>query len=106
MHGIVGMESFELMDCDEVHQIVKMFNDRCTGNNVSKKIGFTVQKKLKGLLYWYHDATRRGITIDAADFTAAALIKALKDMKVDATAKDTEVEIEVGTIEIEMEWWK
>lgn len=106
VHSITGMDDFSFMDPDEVAQIMKMYNDRQTGANSHRKLGFTVLKKLKGFLYWYHDKQRRQQVAVAAEFNAAALSKALGDLKVESTSKDSEVDMEVGPIEIEMDWWK
>ncbi len=80
MHSITSMDDFGFMDPDEVEQIMKICNDRQIGANMNRKLGFTVQKKLKGLLYWYHDRVRRQIAVAAGDFDNHALSKALRDM--------------------------
>ena len=67
-------------------------------------MGFLVQKKLQGLLYWYHDKERRQKPIIAAEFTNDALAEAIQSQRVEDSAKDTEVEITVGTIDIDLGW--
>ena len=107
VHNITSMDDFEDMSPEEVEQIIKMYNDCQVGQAVARKVGFLVQKKLKGLLYWYHDKLRRQQPIVAADFDASALRGALNDMKVENASKDAEdVEITVGQIETGMDWWK
>ncbi len=106
IHRITSMDDFRFMDPDEVEQIMKMYNDRQIGANVNRKLGFMVQKKLQGLLYWYHNRVRRQIAVAAGGFDNNALSKALRDMKVEASNKDNEVEMEVVSAKIKMEWWK
>ena len=43
--------------------------------------------------------------IIAGDFDADALRKALADLKVEDTTKDTLVDIDVGTVDLELGWW-
>ena len=51
VHNITSMDDFEDMVPDEVEQIIKMYNERQLGNNAAaRKVGFLVQKKLKGFL--------------------------------------------------------
>ena len=106
VHGITSMDDTKDMTPDEAELIIKMYNDRQVGNNAAtRKVGFLVQKKMKGLLYWYHDKLRRQQPIVAAEFDAAALRSALNDMKVEDSSKDTdEVELVVGQMETGMEW--
>ena len=48
-YSLTSMDDFEYMHHDETPQVVKMYNDRyCLA---AQKIGFPVQKKLKGLLF-------------------------------------------------------
>ena len=55
VHGITSVDDLEDMTPDEAELIIKMYNDRQVGNNAAtRKVGFLVQKKMKGLLYWYH----------------------------------------------------
>ena len=56
-HGITSMDDFEFMEPDETEFIVKMHNERY--QTAAQKIGFPVQKKIKGFLYWYYDRIRR-----------------------------------------------
>ena len=45
------------------------------------------------------------MAIVAGDFDADALRKALADLKVKDTTKDTLVDIDVGTVDLELGWW-
>ena len=106
VHNLTSMDDFELLDPDNAKTILKMYNDRQTGQaGQNRKKGFPVQPKLQGFLYWYHDQKRRQVPIVAANFTQAAMMKAIKAMEVDDSSKETDVEIEVGQIEVDMEWW-
>ena len=58
-HDLSGMDDFEFMPYDDVQQIAKIYNDRQTGNNANRKIGYPVQWKLQGFLYWYQDRQQR-----------------------------------------------
>ena len=103
-HALTSMDDFEFMEPDDVGDITKMYNDR--HRNAAQKIGFPVQKKISGFLYWYHDKIRRQEAIVAADFNVAAMKQAIKDCAADSSEKDTDVvDIEVGKIEVEMGWW-
>lgn len=103
-HGITNMDDFEFMEPDETESIVKMHNERY--RTAAQKIGFPVQKKIKGFLYWYHDRIRRQETINPADFTVARMKTAIKECAVGAARKTAErTEITVGKIETDMLWW-
>ena len=58
-HDLSDMDDFEFMPYDDVEQMVKIYNDRQTGNNTNRKIGYSVQRKLQGSLFWYQDRQRR-----------------------------------------------
>ena len=100
---LTSMDDFALMHEDEAKSIMETYNKSQTR---AHNVGFLVQKKLQGFLYWYHDKERRQEAIVAADFTNAALTEALRAQRVEDSAKDTEVEIDVGTIDTELGWWK
>ena len=53
-HSLTIMDNFEYMHHDKTHQVVKMYNDNMY-RLAAQKIGFLVQKKLKGLLCWHQD---------------------------------------------------
>ena len=94
-HGITSMDDFEFIEHTETESVVKMHNDRY--RTPIQKIGFPVQKKLKGFLYWYHDRLRRQEPIVAAEFTTARMKTAIRECAIDAAADDTEqVKITVG----------
>ena len=81
-----------------------MHNDRY--RTAAQKIGFPVQKKIKGFLYWYHDRIRRQEPINPADFTVARMKTAIKECAVGAARKTAEyTEITVGKIKTDMLWW-
>ena len=52
-HGISSLDDFEFIDHTETELVVKMHNDRY--HTAAQKIGFPVQKKLKGFQFWYPD---------------------------------------------------
>ena len=100
---ITSMDDFALMYDDDAKSIMETYNKSQTRNN---NVGFLTQKKLQGFLYWYHDKERRQEPIVAAEFTNAALAEALRAQRVEDSAKDTEVEIDVGAIDTDLGWWK
>ena len=103
-HGISSMDDFEYMEHDEVESVVKMHNDRY--RTADQKIGFPVQKRIKGFLYWYHDRIRRQEPIVPADFSVARMKTAIKECAVDTASETAEqIEITVGKIETELLWW-
>ena len=100
---ITSMDDFALMYDDDAKSIMETYNKSQARNN---NVGFLTQKKLQGFLYWYHDKERRQEPIVAAEFTNAALAEALRAQRVEDSAKDTEVEIDVGAIDTDLGWWK
>ena len=103
-HVITSMDDFEFMEPDDVGDITKIYNEQ--HRNIAQKIGFPIQKKISGFLYWYHGKVRRQEPIVAADFTMAAMKQAIKDCVAGSNDKDTDaIEIEVGKVEVEMGWW-
>ncbi len=56
-----------------------------------------------GIFYWYHDKLRQHLSIDAAEFCAAALTRVLSNHKVKGFNKDIEVKADVGRVEVETE---
>ena len=72
-------------------------------------LGFVTKKKLKGWLWYYQDQTRRGNAIDPADFTVAAMNRAIRDYDSFKQAKgDKKSDIEVDKIDTGVDWftWK
>ena len=103
-HSLTSMDDFEYMNHDETHHVVKMFNDRA--RDARHKLGFPVQKKLKGLLYWYQDKVRRQTPIVAAEFTMDVMRNAIRQCAVDESEKDSDkVEIKIGKIDTDLGWW-
>ena len=103
-HSLTSMDDFEYMNHDETHHVVKMYNERC--RDARHKLGFPVQKKLKGLLYWYQDKVRRQTLIEAADFTLDVMRDAIRQCAVDESEKDSDkVEIKIGKIDTDLGWW-
>ena len=105
-HGITitGMDDFEMIEHTETESVVKMHNERY--RNAAQKIGFPGQKKLKGFIFWYHDRLRRQEPIVAAEFTDVRMKKAVKECAAEKSKRDADpVEIVVGKIETELEWW-
>ena len=76
---ITSMYDFALMHKDEAKSITETFNKLQTRAN---NVGFLVQNKLQGFLYWCHDKERRQEPIVAAEFTNAALTEAIRAQRV------------------------
>ena len=103
-HSLTSIDDFEYMHHDEMSQVVKMYNDRY--RQAAQKIGFPVQKKLKGLLYWYQDKVRQQMHIVAAEFTLDVMRNAIRQCMVDESDKDIDkVEINIGKIDTNLGWW-
>ena len=62
-HGLASMDDFEFIEHNETESVVKMHNDRY--RTTAQKIGFPVQKKIKGFLFWYHDRLCRQELLDS-----------------------------------------
>ena len=103
-HSLTSMDNFEYMHHDETHQVVKMYHD--SYHLPAQKLGFPIQKKLKGLLYWYQDKVGRQAPIVAAEFTLDVMINAIKQCVVDENNKDSnKVGINIGKIDTDLGWW-
>ena len=100
---ITSMDDFALMHEDEAKSIIYAYNKSVTR---AQNVGFLITKKLQGFLYWYHDKLRRQEPIIAADFTSAAMVTAIQSQRVENSAKDAEVEMTVGTVNINLGWWQ
>ena len=97
------MDDFALMHEDEAKSIMETYNKSVTRAQI---VGFLVTKKLQGFLYWYHDKLRRQEPIVAAEFTTAAMAAAIQAQRVENSAKDVEVDITVGAVDIDLGWWQ
>ena len=107
-HSITSIDDFEYIKPADTENAVKIHND-CLARNSANRIGFVSQKKLTGLFFWYHDNTRRGVAIDPANFTTAAMNRAIRENESFKQLKDSQPStIEVGKIEDGMNWfnWK
>ena len=69
------------MQTNEAVNIVKMHNDCYRSAN--KKIGFLVQKKLKGFMYWFQHRLCCQAAIIPAKFTTAAMKLSIKLLKIE-----------------------
>ena len=107
VHGFTSMEDFEFIKYEEASSIIKMYNDAY--RQVGQKIGFPVQKKLQGFLWWFHDRRKRGLDIDVADLDTATLKTAIEECTAAKSSKEADsISFEPQQIKTGLGWydWK
>ena len=104
LHNITSLEDLALWEPEDAKSVIKMYNDRHgTGNNY---LGFTIQVKVQGLLFWIKDQRRRQRPLLSQNFTAEAMSEAIKSHKIEKESKDADTaKIEVGKIQTDLNWF-
>ena len=104
-HGITSLDDFQIWEPEDAKTTIKMYNDR-HGANQQHLLGFTVQVKLQGLIYWIKDEIRRQRVPDSDDFDAAALTRAINDYKMEKEAKEADTAtIDVSKVQTDLGWF-
>ena len=104
-HNITSIDDLDIWDPDDAKTAIKMYNDRY-GTTQNNFLGFTIQVKLQGLLFWIKDETRRQRVPDTDDFTQFVLQQAIKKYKMERDAKDADTAtVEVGKVKTDLDWF-
>ena len=102
--GITDMDSFAIFRPKDAKDLIKNHNGRYT--RADQKLGFAVEKRIRGFLHWYQDKLRRQEPVVAADWTVAAMAIAVRAVDIEDEAGDDDIDIEVGKINTDMGWYK
>ena len=107
-HSISNLDDFACMKPEDTESVVKHHNDRLARTS-PHRIGFVLEKKLRGWLFYYHDQKRRGNAIVPAQFTTAAMNRAINEYESFKQAKEEKTtDIDVDKIDTGVDWftWK
>ena len=86
--GFTTVADFGMLEGDaDVAEMAKRLASRPAANRVN--LGTIVLKRIQALVYWVRDRQKRGLGIDAADFTDAAMLEAMRVKVVRKELKDT-----------------
>ena len=104
-HDITTFDDLDIWDPEDSKTAIKMYNDRY-GTTQNSFLGFTIQVKLQGLLFWIKDETRRQRVPDTTEFTQRVLQQAIQNYKITRDAKDADTAtIEVGKVKTDLDWF-